>query len=280
MYFNKKIITPLFGAVIGDVIGSAYEWDNVKTTDFKLFSQKSDFTDDTVLSIAVADCLLNKKDYAKTYQKYGRKYPHRGYGGMFSLWLKSESPQPYNSFGNGSAMRVSACGCVHDSLEETLNEAKRSSEPTHNHSEGIKGAQAVAASIFLARKGNSKCDIKNYIENTFGYNLDRTINEIRPNYKFYETCQGSVPEAIIAFLESTDFENAIRLAISIGGDSDTIACITGGIALAYYKKLSAEIANKTWSLLPKEFKETIMQFNFFIRNSRDFKMVDLGIHLL
>lgn len=261
MYFNKKITTPLFGAVIGDVIGSAYEWDNVKTIDFKLFSKKSDFTDDTVLSIAVADCLLNGKDYAKTLFEYGNKYPDKDYGGMFSQWLKSENPQPYNSFGNGSAMRVSACGCIHDTLEETLNEAKRSSEPTHNHPEGIKGAQAVAASIFLARKGNSKLDTKKYIEKKFGYNLDRTIDEIRPHYRFDETCQGSVPEAIIAFLESTDFENAIRLAISIGGDSDTIAAITGSISLAYYKHVPEKIWSKVWKKLPDEFKKIITMFN-------------------
>lgn len=261
MEYKSNIVTPLFGAVIGDVIGSVYEWNNIKTTVFKLFSEKSDFTDDTVLSIAVADCLLNKKDYTKTYREYGRKYPYRGYGGYFNQWLNSDDPKPYNSFGNGSAMRVSACGCLYDSLEETLNEAKRSSEPTHNHPEGIKGAQAVAASIFLARKGNSKNDIKNYIQNTFGYNLQRTIDEIRPYYRFDETCHGTVPEAITAFLESTDFENAIRLAISIGGDSDTIAAITGSIALAYYKHVPGEIGKKAWQKLPGEFRKIIMQIN-------------------
>lgn len=261
MDINKKIITPLFGAIIGDVIGSVYEWDNVKTTDFKLFSEKSDFTDDTVLSVAVADCLLNNKDYTKTYREYGRKYPGRGYGGYFYQWLNSDEPKPYNSFGNGSAMRVSACGCFYDSLEETLNEAKRSSKPTHNHPEGIKGAQSVAASVFLAGKGNSKYDIKNYIENTFGYNLDRNIDEIRSDYRFDVTCQGTVPEAIIAFLESSDFENAIRLAISIGGDSDKIAAITGSISLAYYKHVPEKIGSKVWKKLPDEFKEIIIMFN-------------------
>ncbi len=256
-----KIKTPLFGAVIGDVIGSVFEWNNVKSTEFDLFCDKSDFTDDTVLSIAVADCLLNKKDYTKTYQEYGRIYPDRGYGGYFNQWINSEEPKPYNSWGNGSAMRVSACGCFYDTLEDTLAEAKRSALPTHNHREGIKGAQSTAAAIFLARTGSGKDEIKQYIQDTFRYDLERKIKDIREVYVFDETCQGSVPEAIIAFLESTDFENAIRLAISIGGDSDTIAAITGSIALAYYKKLSAEIANKAWSLLPKEFKEIIMQFN-------------------
>lgn len=261
MEYKSNIISPLFGAVIGDVIGSVFEWNNVKTTEFDLFCDKSDFTDDTILSIAVADCLLSGKDYTKTYQEYGRKYPDRSYGGYFNNWLKSEDPKPYNSWGNGSAMRVSACGCFYDTLEETLAEAKRSALPTHNHREGIKGAQSIAAAIFLARTGSGKKKIKQYIQDIFRYDLDRKIKDIREVYVFDETCQGSVPEAIIAFLESTDFENAIRLAVSIGGDSDTIACITGGIALAYYKELPSEIANKTWDLLPEEFKEIIIQFN-------------------
>ncbi len=257
----SNIITPFFGAVIGDVIGSVFEWNNVKSTEFDLFCDKSDFTDDTVMSIAVADCLLNSKDYTETFQKYGRKYPYRGYGGYFNEWINLDEPKPYNSWGNGSAMRVSACGCFYNTLEETLAEAKRSAMPTHNHKEGIKGAQATAAAIFLARTGSSKEDIKDYIQDKFRYNLERKINDIREVYVFDESCQGTVPEAIIAFLESTDFENAIRLAISIGGDSDTIACITGGIALAYYKELPSEIAKKTWNLLPEEFKEMITRFN-------------------
>lgn len=261
MEYKSKILTPLFGAVIGDVIGSVFEWNNVKSTEFDLFCDKSDFTDDTVMSIAVADCLINGKDYTNTYQEYGRKYPYRGYGGYFNEWINLGEPKPYNSWGNGSAMRVSACGCFHDTLEETLAEAKRSAMPTHNHREGVKGAQATAAAIFLARTGSSKDEIKKYIQDTFKYNLERKIKDIRKDYVFDESCQGTVPEAIIAFLESTDFENAIKLAISIGGDSDTIACITGGIALAYYKELPSEIANKTWSLLPNEFKEIITQFN-------------------
>lgn len=261
MEYNKNIITPLFGAAIGDVIGSAYEWNNVKTTDFELFTKRTNFTDDTVLSIAVADCLLHGKDYTETFLEYGRKYPHRGYGGMFNRWLNKENPAPYNSFGNGSAMRVSACGCVHDTIEKTLEEAKKSALPTHNHHKGIKGAQSVAAAIFLARNGASKNEIRKYIRKTFNYKLEKSLDEIRPGYRFNETCMGSVPEAITAFLESTDFENAIRLAISIGGDSDTIACIAGGIALAYYKKVPEEIGNKVWMKLPDEFKEIIMLLN-------------------
>ena len=258
---NSNIITPLFGSVIGDVIGSVFEWNNVKSTDFDLFCDKSDFTDDTVMSIAVADCLINGKDNTNTYQEYGWKYPYRGYGGYFNEWINLEEPKPYNSWGNGSAMRASACGCFHDTLEITLAEAKKSAMPTHNHPEGIKGAQATAAAIFLARIGASKEEIKKYIQDTFRYDLERKIKDIREVYEFDESCQGTVPEAITAFIESTDFENAIRLAISIGGDSDTIACITGGIALAYYKELPSEIAKKTWSLLPDEFKKIITHFN-------------------
>lgn len=263
MEYNSNITTPLLGAVIGDVIGSVFEWNNVKSTEFDLFNDKTDFTDDTVMSIAVADCLLNGKDYTKTYQEYGRKYPYRGYGGYFNQWINLEEPKPYNSWGNGSAMRVSACGCIHDTIEETLAEAKRSAMPTHNHREGIKGAQAAATAIFLARTGARKEEIKKYIQDTFRYDLERKITDIRRVYEFDESCQGTVPEAVTAFLESTDFENAIRLAISIGGDSDTIACITGGIALAYYKELPSDIANKTWSLLPEEFKEIITLFKLY-----------------
>jgi len=261
MEYNTKIITPLYGAVIGDIIGSVFERRNVKSTKFDLFCDSTDFTDDTVMSIAVADCLLNNKDYTKTFQEYGRKYTNRGYGGGFYGWIYRKKPKPYNSWGNGSAMRASACGCFHNTLEKTLEESRKSAEPTHNHPEGIKGAQATASAIFLARTGSSKSEIKNYIQETFNYNLNRTIEDIRPQYHFDESCQGTVPESIIAFLESTNFEDAIRLGISIGGDSDTIACITGGIALAYYKELPFEIGNKAWNILPDEFKEIITKFN-------------------
>ncbi|MCX6159242.1 MAG: ADP-ribosylglycohydrolase family protein [Ignavibacteriae bacterium] len=257
----SDINTPLFGAITGDIIGSIFEWKNVKSTEFDLFCDKSDFTDDTVMSIAVADCLLNGKDYTKTYQDYGRKYPHRCYGGFFKKWIYMENPKPYNSWGNGSAMRVSACGSLYDYLVDSLEAAKNSAMPTHNHPEGIKGAQATASAIYLARQGSSKAEIKNYIENTFYYDLNRKIDDIRKIYNYDVSCKGSVPESIIAFLESSDYESAIRLAISIGGDSDTIACITGGIALAYYKELPFEIGNKVWNILPGEFKEIITQFN-------------------
>lgn len=260
---TKKPYRTIIGAVIGDVIGSVFEWNNVKTTNFDLFNPKCDFTDDTVLTIAVADCILNKKDFAETIWKYGRGYPGRGYGGFFRSWLQvnENDLKPYGSFGNGSAMRVSAVGFAFNDIETVLKVAKQSAEVTHNHPEGIKGAQATAAAIFLARRGKSKQEIKNYITETFNYNLDFTLDEIRPTYQFNETCQGSVPQAIVAFLESTDFENAIRLAISIGGDSDTIACITGGIASAYYKHIPQEIVDFVEDRLPPEFIEIINKFD-------------------
>jgi len=251
----------ILGAIAGDVIGSVFEWDNVKTTNFPLFRKKSSFTDDTVLTVATMDAIVNKKDYTKVYQRYGRRYPMRGYGGNFKKWLITPRPKPYNSWGNGSAMRVSPIGWAFDRIEEVLEEAKKSAEVTHNHPEGIKGAQAVAAAIFLARTGQSKRAIKTYIETMFDYDLDRTIESIRPDYKFDVSCQGSVPESIIAFLESTDYENTIRLAISIGGDSDTIACIAGSIAQAFYKDIPNEIVVDTMLKLPGEMVKVVRAFS-------------------
>lgn len=251
----------IIGAIAGDVIGSIYEWNNVKSIEIPLFNDKCVFTDDTVLTLAVADSILNKKDFEESILDYARRFPGRGYGGRFLDWVNSESPKPYYSCGNGSAMRVSAVGFTFDNLKQVLEVAKQTAEVTHNHPEGIKGAQAVAATIFLARKGESKEYIKNYISETFEYNLDRTITDIRPNYQFDATCQGSVPHAIIAFLESTDFENALRLAISLGGDSDTIASITGGIAAAFYKDIPQDIIDFVTNKLPKEFVELISDFD-------------------
>lgn len=251
----------IIGAVIGDVIGSVFEWNNIKTTDFDLFNPKCDFTDDTVLTIAVADCILNKKDFAKTIWEYGRKYRGRGYGGSFRKWLQEDNLKPYGSFGNGSAMRASAVGFAFNDIETVMEVAKQSAEVTHNHPEGIKGARATATSIFLARQGKSKQEIKDYISRTFKYNLDFTLDEIRPTYKFDVTCQGSVPQAIVAFLESSDFESAIRLAISIGGDSDTIACVTGGIASAFYKQIPTEIMDFVVDKLPSEYIEIMNKFD-------------------
>lgn len=257
----KSNSNTIIGAVIGDVIGSVFEWNNVKTTNFDLFNPKCDFTDDTVLTIAVADCILNKKEFAKTIWEYGRKYRGRGYGGNFRNWLQEDKLKPYGSFGNGSAMRASAVGFAFNDIETVMEVAKQSAEVTHNHPEGIKGAQATATAIFLARQGKSKKEIKDYISRTFKYNLDFTLDEIRPTYKFDVSCQGSVPQAIVAFLESSDFENAIRLAISIGGDSDTIACITGGIASAFYQQIATEIMDFVVDKLPTEYIEIMNKFD-------------------
>jgi len=251
----------IIGAIAGDIIGSVYEWHNIKSTDFSLFSGKSIFTDDSVLTIATMNAMLNDFDYAKSYHQFGRKFSNVGYGGHFYSWLKSDSLKPYNSWGNGSAMRVSPVGWYSSSIEETLSEAKKSAQVTHNHREGIKGAQAAAAAVYLARTGKSKTEIKSYIVNEFQYDLDRKIDDIRPHYKFDVSCQGSVPEAIIAFLESTDFENAVRLAVSLGGDSDTIACITGGIAEAFYKDIPDEIVKNVLRILPEELSEIIKAFS-------------------
>jgi len=251
----------IIGAVIGDVIGSVFEWNNIKTTDFDLLNPKCDFTDDSVLTIAVADCILNKKDFAKTIWEYGRKYRGRGYGGSFRNWLQEDKLKPYGSYGNGSAMRASAVGFAFNDIETVLEVAKQSAEVTHNHPEGIKGAQATATAILLARQGKSKNEIKDYITKTFKYSLDFTLDEIRPTYKFDVTCQGSVPQAIVAFLESSDFESSIRLAISIGGDSDTIACITGGIASAFYKHIPTYIMDFVVDKLPSEYIEIMNKFD-------------------
>jgi len=209
--------------------------------------------------------LINNKSYTNVFQEYGRQYPNAGYGGTFYKWIFSKNPQPYNSWGNGSAMRVSPVAYAFNDLEEVLKEAKRSAEVTHNHPEGIKGAQAIAAAVFLARKNKTKSDIKDYIQTKFGYNLERKLDDIRPVYRFDVSCQGSVPESIIAFFESTDFESAVRLAISIGGDSDTIAAMAGSIAEAFYKEIPLEMINETKKRLPNAFLEIIKQFQGFIR---------------
>lgn len=263
-YTLKMLYPPegkfLLGAVAGDVIGSVYEHYRTKRMDFRLFPEDSCFTDDTVMTVANADWLLHGGDLSRIMQRYGNRYPNAGYGGMFRKWLREENPQPYQSFGNGSAMRVSPIGWAFDTLEETLAVAKQSSEVTHNHPEGIKGAQAVAACIFLARKGNTKQEIKAYVEQAFGYDLARTCDEIRPLYRFDSRCQGSVPESILAFLESTDYENAVRLAVSLGGDADTMGAIAGSIAEAYYGGVPDLIRQETLKRIPKEFAEVLRLF--------------------
>ena len=251
----------MLGAIAGDVIGSVYEWSRVKTTDFELFTDKSTFTDDTVLTVAIADALLHGKDFKSNVRAYARRYPFAGYGGTFKKWMTGILDGPYNSWGNGSAMRVSPVAFVYNDLPKVLEVAEDTAVITHNHPEGIKGAQATAAAIFIAKTGGSKADIKDFISSEFDYDLDRTLDEIRPDYKFDVSCQGSVPESIIAFLESTDVEEALRNAISLGGDADTMACIAGAIAQAFYKEVPANIAMQTRDRLPQSFLDTIDLFN-------------------
>lgn len=250
----------MLGAIIGDIIGSVYEKQEIKTTEFDLFSKWSRFTDDTVLTIATADCILNSGDYTLYYQKFGKEYPKKGYGGTFQNWIFSENPQPYNSWGNGSAMRVSPIAYAYNTMEETLQNAKESAEVTHNHPEGIKGAQAIAAAIFLARSGSSKKEIKQFITNTFNYDLNRTVESIRPSYNFDVSCQGSVPESIIAFLDGDNYESTVRLAISLGGDADTLAAMAGSIAEAFYKEIPSELRLESIKRLPDEFIAIIDKF--------------------
>ncbi len=266
----------MLGAIIGDTVGSVYEFHNIKTTDFPLFERRCNYTDDSIMTMAVADWLLTDPQHGMdtleaSFLAFAKKYPcpMGGYGGGFQRWLfhpeqlasydengnhALSQRHPYNSFGNGAAMRCSANGWMFDTLEETERVAGLSAAITHNHPEGIKGAQATTAAIFMARNGKSKEEIKAYITTRFGYDLDRTCDDIRPVYDWDSSCQGTVPEAMVAFLDSTDFESAIRLAVSLGGDSDTLACITGGIAEAYYKDIPDDIALKIWSLTPDDFK--------------------------
>ena len=224
----------MLGAIVGDVIGSPFEHYNVKSTAFQLFARGAQCTDDSILTVATADCILNGGDYGRTYQDYFHRFPNAGYGGSFVGWANRRETRPYNSWGNGSAMRVSPVGWARDTLADVLDEAERTAAVTHDHPDGIRGAQAVAGCVFLARTETDRERIRQFITEGCGYRLDRTLDEIRPTHEFDVSCNGTVPVAVQAFLESHDFENAIRLAISVGGDSDTIASITGAIAHAFY----------------------------------------------
>lgn len=250
----------MIGAIAGDIIGSVYEWHNCKRAHFPLFDPHSTFTDDTVLTVAVADYLLHGGSYVEKFKEYYRLYRDRGYGAGFRRWAASDRVAPYRSFGNGSAMRVSPVGFAFDSLDAVLAEAKKSAEVTHNSDEGIAGAQSVAGAIFLARTGTNKREIKKFVEQTFGYNLSEPLRRIRPYYHFDETCSGSVPQAITAFLESRSFVDAIRKAVSIGGDSDTIACIAGGIAHAFYRKISRSVEEKALAILDDRLRRVVLEF--------------------
>ena len=251
----------MIGAIAGDIIGSVYEFNQIKTKVFPLFHPACRFTDDSVLTVAVAQAILEDRPYSETVRELGLRYPGAGYGGMFMEWLASEQPRPYNSFGNGSAMRVSPVGFAFERREDVLREAALSAGFTHSHPEGIKGAQATALAIHMARVGATKGDIRREIVREFGYDLERTIEGIRPGYRFNETCQGTVPEAIIAFLESESWEDAVRNAISLGGDSDTLACIAGGIAEAFFGGVPERVETRVRKVLPTDLWGITEQFS-------------------
>ena len=261
----------MYGAILGDIIGSPYEFDRGnKSKDFPLFSRNSKFTDDSVMTLAVADAFLSiapntddaeiRRRLVRSMQTYGQAFPHAGYGGMFRRWLKDSNPQPYGSYGNGSAMRVSSAGWLFDNLETVRHMARLSAEVTHNHPEGIKGAEATASAIFLARTGSTKAEIKTYIEANFHYVLSRTCDEIRPAYRHVESCQETVPEAITAFLEGNSFEDVIRTAVSLGGDCDTLTAIAGSIAEGYYG-VPEELKQQCRAKLPEDLLEVLRRFD-------------------
>lgn len=258
----------ILGAIAGDTIGSVYEFNPTKNYNFQLLHNGMEYTDDSIMTLAVADWLLHddahtQEGLTKSMQYWGNVYPYPmgSYGGMFAGWLHNPNPSPYNSWGNGSAMRVSAVGYAADSLDETLRIAKISAEVTHNHPEGIKGAQATAAAIFLAHTGKTKKEIADYVEQTFGYDLQRDYEEIKKDYHFEGSCQETVPQSIIAFLQSKDYEDAIRLTVALGGDADTMGAITGAIAGAFYKEVPDNIANFTLSKLPEDLKTVLNEFD-------------------
>ena len=250
----------MIGSIAGDIIGSIYERHNVKTKDFPLFSEKCHFTDDSILTVALADSILTGTPYVENLKQFYRWYPHGGYGGSFHRWASSPNSAPYNSWGNGAAMRISPVGYAYNDLDTVLAKAQEFTAVTHNHPEGIKGGQATAAAIFLARTGKSKVEIRQFVEDRFQYDLSRHVDAIRPSYEFDVSCQGTVPHAIRAFLDSTDFEDAIRTAVSLGGDSDTLACITGGIAQAFYGSVPDLIQKKVYSILDDRLGGTTRGF--------------------
>jgi len=250
----------MLGAIVGDIAGSAYEFSPADRYDFELFPEGTAFTDDTVLTLATADALLRGLDYGPAYLDWGRRFPGRGYGGRFLAWLGRGNLEPYNSLGNGSAMRVSPVGWAFRTLEKTLAEAERTALPTHDHPEGIRGARAVAGAIFLARTGTGKEEIRSWLSGTFGYDVSRRVIDIRPGYSFDETCPGSVPEALCAFFDSSDFESAVRLAVWLRGDADTQACIAGAIAEAFYGGVPQYLAGPALALLTDEMRALLGKF--------------------
>ena len=258
----------MLGALVGDIVGSIYEFHNTKSMDFDMFTPWNNFTDDSVMTLAVAKWLMEDEAHTINYligcmQELGNRHPNFGYGSRFCMWLEEENPQPYNSWGNGAGMRVSPVGLYAKTLDEALALAAITASVSHNHPEGVKGAQAIASCVFLCKQGKTKSEIKEYVEKTFYYNLDRKISDIRPGYHFDVSCQGSVPEAIIAFLEGNSLEEVIRLAVSIGGDSDTIACMAGAIAACMYP-IPEEISEKCDAILTDDLREIKDAFIDFI----------------
>ena len=250
----------MLGAIAGDVVGSIYEHSPIKQKSFPLIVERSRFTDDTVLTVAIADAILNGSDYGTVVREYARRFPHAGYGGHFIQWAFTDDAPPYNSWGNSSAMRVSPVGWACETAEQVLLEAERTAAITHNHPEGVKGAQATALAVFLARRGTSRSDIRAEIERTFGYDLSRAVDGVRKTYNFDISCQGSVPESLISFLDSESFEDAIRNAISLGGDADTMASIAGAVAEAFYGGVPEPLAQNVLGLCPPEFQTIVVQF--------------------
>ena len=251
----------MLGAIAGDILGSIHEFHPIKTKNFDLLNSECVFTDDTVMTAAVADSLMNKIPYVESLQMWGRKYPRAGYGGWFSKWIDSDFPKPYNSFGNGSAMRCSSVGWLFEDEGSVLEEAKKSAEVTHNHPEGIKGAQAVGLGVMLCRQGSTKLEIQEKLEDLFDYDLSQTMEQVKFNYSFDVTCQGSVPQAITAFLESEDFEDAIKNAISLGGDADTQACIAGALAEAFYMKIPDQIKEFVLTRITPDILDVLHQLH-------------------
>ena len=258
----------MLGAIVGDIVGSIYEDHPIKTTKFPFWGKGCKITDDTVMTIACADALMEtvgkgpkevRGAVIRKMQYWGNKYPDAGYGYRFETWLKEDSPEPYHSWGNGSAMRVSAAGWLYSTIQKTTDHARYTAEVTHDHPEGIKGAESLAAAVFMLRNGKSKTEVKNYIRGVYGYNFLFTLDDIRPQYGFDVSCQGSVPQAFVSFFESDDFESCIRNAVSLGGDSDTLAAMAGSLAEAHYG-VPEDIGIKALSYLDEEMKEVYHKF--------------------
>lgn len=250
----------MLGGIAGDIIGSRFEHAQIKSKEFELFNRQCMFTDDTVHTVAVADSLIHRIPYQVKLLEYFTHYPNAGYGHRFRRWARSPRPMPYGSYGNGAAMRVAPIGWYYQSLDQVLEEALHSAEITHNHPEGIKGAQAVAGAVYLARTGAGKAQVRDFAESRFGYDLGQTLAEIRPHYQFNVSCQGSVPQAFVAFLEAEDFEDAIRNAVSLGGDSDTLACIAGSLAEAHFGEVPRDIREQVFLRLDGQLTAKINEF--------------------